>query len=144
MIVRAAISHEASHTTTSRMRTPVTTLQSLVRRFLGAVSSSAVDAVDAVEADDAVTVLSGCWVSSDTGGSSGSGDLDLFAQGVPHALVDLDELRGEPDLLDPAWTRQVDVDDVLDGGRAGGHHDDPVGEADRLGEVVGDEHDGRP
>src|SRR3954453_13800605 len=141
MIVRAAICHEASHTTTSRMRTPVTTLQSLVRRFLGAVSSSA---VDAVEADDAVTVLSGCWVSSDTGGSSGSGDLDLFAQGVPHALVDLDELRGEPDLLAPAWTRQVEVDVVLDGGRAGGHHDDPVGEADLLGEVVGDEHDGRP
>src|SRR6478752_4070181 len=99
MIVREAISHETSHRTTIRTRTPVTTRQSRVRRFLGAASSSGDEAVDAV------TVVSGCLVSSDTGGSSGSGDLDLFAQGVPDALVQLGELGRQPDLLDPARTR---------------------------------------
>src|SRR3954454_23569268 len=80
------------------------------------------------------------WVSSDTGGSSRTGDLHFLAQAVPDALVELDELGGEPDLLDPARTGEVDGHDVLDGRRPGGHHDHAVREADGLGQVVGHEH----
>src|SRR5689334_2477705 len=87
-------------------------------------------------------VSRGVAVSCDTGGSSRSGDLDLFAEAVPDALVELDELGRQPDLLDPARPGQVHADDVLDRRGTGGHDDDAVGEADRLGQVVGDEHAG--
>ena len=58
--------------------------------------------------------------------------------------VELGELRRQPDLLDPARARQVDRRTTsLTVAGPGGHHHDPVGERDRLGEVVGDEDDGR-
>ena len=38
--------------------------------------------------------------------------------------------------------RDVDVDDLLDGGGAGAHHDDAVGKLDGFVDIVGDEDDG--
>src|SRR3954465_7897659 len=69
-------------------------------------------------------------------GSSGVRTLDLIAQRVPDLLVELDEPRVEADLRHLAGARQIDVVDVLDRPRAGRHDDDPVGERDRLLEVV--------
>ncbi len=37
---------------------------------------------------------------------------------------------------------QVDVDDQLDAARAAGHHDDTVGEGNRLMQIMGDEDEG--
>jgi hypothetical protein len=65
---------------------------------------------------------------------------DLFAQALPDLPVRLDERRGQPDLLDVARPGQRHVEDRLDRGRAGRHDDDPVGERDRLLEVVRHEH----
>src|SRR3954453_23921086 len=134
MTVRAASSQEPNHSRTRAILTPLTTRDEwLVRPRRKANGERA------VSADRGRTSV---VASSDTGGSSRTGDLDLFAQAVPDALVDLDELGGQPDLLDVAGPRQVDADDVLDGGRPGGHHDDPGGEAGGFGQVVGDEDDG--
>src|SRR3954447_11520187 len=128
MIVRAASSHEPSQAT---MRPSLTAKTTAPRRERRRGTGS----------EGATRVRVSTAVSSDTGGSSGSGDLDLVAEAVPHVAVDLGELRREPDLLDLPRARQVDRDGVLDGAGAGGHDDDPVGQADRLGEVVGDEDD---
>src|SRR5450759_584783 len=145
MIVRAQSSHEPSQKITSAARTPLT--KSLEWRLLpciraprprrrgGGVGMTA-------PLVPSVAVVLG--VSSNMEGSSGAGDLHFLAQAVPDAAVEGGELGGETDLLDLARARQVDGDDVPDGGRAGGHHDHPVSQADGLGEVVGDEDDRSP
>src|SRR4051812_45631506 len=125
MIVRAAISHEASQATTRSTRTPYTTHG---EPFFGRrrVSPVRAPAVSGSVGRASPATSSSC----DTGRSSRSGDLDLFAQAVPDVAVDLGELRRQPDLLDLAGTRQVDRDGFLDRPGAGGHDDDPVGQAD--------------
>src|SRR3954452_12526586 len=129
MTVRAASSQEPSQSRTRAILTPLTTRDEwLVRPRRKANGERAVCA----ERGRTSVVA-----SSDTGSSSRTGDLDLFAQAVPDALVDLDELGGQPDLLDVTRPGQVDADDVLDGGRPGGHPHHPVSEADRFGQVVG-------
>src|SRR3954453_1899264 len=70
-------------------------------------------------------------VSSDTGGHL-PGDVDLGRERGPDAAVDVDELGGDPELLDVTRPRQADVVDGLDAGGRRGHDDDPVGEHDRL------------
>src|SRR4051812_49649457 len=89
--------------------------------------------------------VAGCGGVSRSGdtGTSRPGQLDLVAQRLPDPAVEVGELRRQADLLDLARTGQVDGDDLLDGRRAGGHHDDGVRQRDGLGEVVGHEHDGR-
>src|SRR3954452_11188885 len=108
MIVRAAISQEPSHTTTSSTRTLATThVLRPRRRGVGLVAASSVR----VAASDATSVVAWLmvfssvagraavaavdggvvWgvrmaVSGGSGGAACAGDLDLFAQGVPHAL----------------------------------------------------------
>src|SRR5215207_4046594 len=74
--------------------------------------------------------------SCDTAGSSGSGDLDLFAQRVPDPPVHLEKGLLQPDLLDEPGTGELDRDDVLDRRRGGGHDDDRVGQRDGLRQVV--------
>src|SRR3954471_9509423 len=134
MTVRAASSQEPSHSRTRAIRTPFTTRDEwLVRPRRKANGERA------VSADRGRTSV---VASSDTGSSSRTGDLDLFAQAVPDALVDLDELGGQPDLLDVTRPAEGAAEDVLEGGRPGGHHPHPVREADRFGQVVGDEDDG--
>ena len=44
--------------------------------------------------------------------------------------------------LERARARQIDREDPLQAARARRHHHDPIGEEHRLGDVVGDEHDG--
>src|SRR5258706_8396279 len=69
--------------------------------------------------------------------------LHFLAQVVPDRARDVDELLLVADLARHARTRDVDVVDRLDGGRAGCQHIDLVGERDRFLEVVGHENDGR-
>jgi hypothetical protein len=57
-------------------------------------------------------------------------------------LVRGPELRALVDLVDAAGPRDGHRRDVLDPARSRRHHDDAVGEGDRLHEIVRDEHDG--
>src|SRR5450631_2156654 len=142
MIVRAVSSHEPSQKITRAARTTLTKSLEWWRlpgirarrppvRGVGVSVGTTPPSVPRV-----VAVL---LVSSDTEGSSGAGDLHFLAQAVPDASVESGEGGGETDLLDLAGARQVDGDNVPDCGRAGGHDDHPIGEADRLGQVVSDE-----
>src|SRR2546429_231387 len=64
----------------------------------------------------------------------------LIAQLTPNRLIDLGEPRLEPDLRDVAGARQIDRVSALDRSGTSGQKDHPVGEGDRLFQVVGDEH----
>src|SRR6266480_8019585 len=64
----------------------------------------------------------------------------LIAQLTPNRLIDLGKPLLEPDLRDVAWARQINRVGALDGSGTGGQKDYPIGEGDRLLEVVGDEH----
>lgn len=66
-----------------------------------------------------------------------------MVDGMPDPGAQLGELGREAVFLG-ARVGQRDGDDRVDAARTGGHHDDPVGEEDRLVDVVGDEHDGAP
>src|SRR2546423_1414601 len=68
---------------------------------------------------------------------------DLVSEVVPDLLIDPRELGLEADLGDVAGPRQVDAVDALHGSRSRGDDDDPVGERDRLLEIVRDEDDRR-
>src|SRR5689334_25311460 len=96
MIVREHSSQDPSQITIRAVRAPRTFQAIGVRlraRARGVwVSGSLVSA-----STGAVMML-----LSGTGGSSGSGDLDFFAEAVPHGAVQLGELRRQPDLLDLA------------------------------------------
>src|SRR4051812_34370994 len=72
----------------------------------------------------------GSSVSGSMAGPSLAGDLDLFAERLPDLAVDLEELRGEPDLLRLARPFQRHVERGLDRGGTGGHHDHAVAEHD--------------
>src|SRR4029077_6392035 len=58
-------------------------------------------------------------------------------------LLELAVARAGQDAV-VAWTRQGDTDHFLDPSRTRGHDHDPVGEKDRLLQVVGDEEHGLP
>src|SRR6185503_4770591 len=83
---------------------------------------------------------------------SWSGKLALTGlEGLERLLVDRLErfllelaVAGAGEDAVVAGPGQVDLDHFLDPSRAGGHDHDPVGEEDRLLQVVGDEEHGLP
>src|SRR2546427_6146664 len=68
----------------------------------------------------------------------------LVSEVVPDLLIYPGELRMEADLAYVPRTRKVNAVRALDGPRAGGDHDDAIGERDGLLEIMGHEDDGRP
>src|SRR5881396_835820 len=114
-------------------------------------------AAGCVELPSAVCAASAGFPSPARGGGSGWGlcaptsdrgsvlltliaHQHLIAQLTPNRLIDLGKPRLEPDLRDVAWARQINRVGALDGSGTGGQKDYPIGEGDRLLEVVGDEH----
>src|SRR5699024_3407065 len=75
-------------------------------------------------------------------GRRSSGELVglLVVHSAPHRVPELGELVGEADVLSTR-VGEVDVDHGVDPAWSRGHHHHPVGEVDRLVDVVGDEHD---
>src|ERR1700732_1625161 len=61
---------------------------------------------------------------------------DLIAKLTPNRLVNLGESRLKPDLGDVPRPGQIDLVGPFDGSRTGGEDDDPIGECDRLLEIV--------
>src|SRR5438045_8180472 len=68
-------------------------------------------------------------------------DEHLIPEVVPDLPVELDQPRLEADLRDVPRPWEVDAVASLDRAWSRGDHDDPVGHADRLLEVVRHEHD---
>src|SRR5882762_6591083 len=66
---------------------------------------------------------------------------DLVAEVLPDVAVEIDEARLEADLRNVTRARQVHLVDAFDRPGAGSDHAYPVGERDRLFEVVRDEDD---
>src|SRR6476620_6076215 len=127
MTVRAASSQAASQATTRSTRTRLTMTGECPERPRRNAIGPAARAGDAASPAGVAAWAGRSVRSSNTGGSSGTGDLHFLAKAVPHAAVQLGELGRQPDLLDPAGPGQVDGDDVLDGGRPGGHDHHAVG-----------------
>src|SRR5690242_8602377 len=131
-LARENTSHRPRKATSSSTRVAVTTILRLRAARAREWTRSGVLTVSTTG------VLS---TSGDMGGTPLTGDADLFAEGLPDLAVDLDEPRLQAHGLDLARPRQVDVEDVLDGGGPGRHDDDLVGQRDGLLQVVGDEDD---
>src|SRR5262249_52755879 len=130
---RDSASHRPSTATRSATRASrTTTLRLRAARARDTARSGRLEV--STEADAEIT-------SGDMGGTPLTRDADLFAEGLPDLAIDLDELRLQAYRFDLARPRQIDVEDLLHGRGPCGHHNDLVGQCDRLLQVVGDEDD---
>src|SRR5450631_2625727 len=101
MTVRAVSSHEPSQSTTRVARTTLTKSREWwlrPRRRPPRPWGRGAGGVGRAVASCSVVAVG--LVSSNTGGSSGTGDLHFLAQAVPDASVEGGESGGEADLLD--------------------------------------------
>src|SRR5882762_5483184 len=121
------ISQKPRTTTANATRSPLTSRRRFVRALVRARSLLVGSGPTNALRDDALRAL--------------IAHEHLISEVVPDLLIDPRKLRLESDLGDAARPRQIDAIDALDGPGTRGDNDDPIGECDRLLEIVRHEHD---